>query len=41
MIIDGLRPARDGVTPLPVAAPSADELGELLRAHGQRLASRR
>jgi AcrR family transcriptional regulator len=41
MLIDGLRPARDDVTPLPVAAPSADELGELLRAHGQRLASRR
>jgi AcrR family transcriptional regulator len=41
MIIDGLRPARDGVTRLPVEAPTADELGELLRAHGQRLASRR
>jgi AcrR family transcriptional regulator len=41
MLIDGLRPARDGVSPLPVAAPTAVELGELMTAFGQRLAPRR
>jgi AcrR family transcriptional regulator len=41
LLVDGLRPARDGVSPLPVPAPTADQLGELLRSHGRRLASRR
>ncbi len=34
MLIDGLRPARGGVTPLPAPAPSPGELGELMRGHG-------
>jgi AcrR family transcriptional regulator len=38
LLVDGLRPARDGVSPLPVPAPTPDELGELLRSHGRRLA---
>jgi len=41
MLVDGLRPARDGVTELPVAAPTAADLSELLTAPGQRLAGRR
>ncbi|HEX3713198.1 MAG TPA: helix-turn-helix domain-containing protein [Trebonia sp.] len=41
MVIDGLRPARDGVSALPVAAPSVDELGKLMCAHGPRTDSRR
>jgi len=41
LLVDGLRPARASVSPLPVPAPTADELGELLRAHGQRLTPRR
>src|SRR6201999_375700 len=34
MLIDGLRPARDGVTPLPVPAPSPVDLEDLMRAPG-------
>jgi AcrR family transcriptional regulator len=34
MLVDGLRPARQGVTPLPAPAPSALALGDLMRAHG-------
>jgi AcrR family transcriptional regulator len=46
MLIDGLRPARDGVTPLPVPAPSPVDLEDLMRvhglkAHGPRLAPKR
>jgi AcrR family transcriptional regulator len=41
MLLDGLRPARDGVTALPVPAPSAADFGELMRAGGQRAAHRR
>jgi AcrR family transcriptional regulator len=41
MLLDGLRPARDGVTALPVPAPSAADFGELMRAGGQRIAHRR
>jgi AcrR family transcriptional regulator len=41
MLIDGLRPSRDGVSALPVAAPTAVDLADLMTAHGQRLAPRR
>jgi AcrR family transcriptional regulator len=40
MLIDGLRPARDGVSELPVPAPTVTELAELMSAPGQRLAPR-
>jgi AcrR family transcriptional regulator len=36
LLIDGLRPARDGVTSLPVPAPTADDLGELMRDGARR-----
>ena len=39
MLIDGLRPSRGSASPLPVPAPTARELGELMRGqprlHGQ------
>jgi AcrR family transcriptional regulator len=43
LLLDGLRPARDGVSPLPVPAPTADELAELMSggARGPRPAPRR
>ena len=41
MLIDGLRPSRDGVSALPVAAPTAVDLADLMTAHGQRPAPRR
>jgi uncharacterized protein (UPF0371 family) len=41
MIVDGLRPARAGVTELPVPAPTAGELADLMTARGQRPATRR
>jgi AcrR family transcriptional regulator len=41
MLIDGLRPARDGVSALPVAAPSTLDLADLMTAHARRLAPRR
>ena len=41
MLLDGLRPSRDDVAALPVPAPSADELAELMRPGGQRTAPRR
>ena len=41
MLLDGLRPSRDAVAALPVPAPSADELGELMRPRGQRPGPRR
>jgi AcrR family transcriptional regulator len=41
MLLDGLRPSRDDIAPLPAPAPSADELGELMRPRGQRPAPRR
>jgi AcrR family transcriptional regulator len=41
MLIDGLRPSRDGVSPLPAAAPTALELSVLMTAHRQRLTPRR
>lgn len=40
MLIDGLRPARNGITELPVPAPSVTELGRLMTAQGERSASR-
>jgi AcrR family transcriptional regulator len=40
MLVDGLRPARDGVSELPVAAPTATDLADLMTAHGQRLSTR-
>jgi len=40
MLIDGLRPARDGVTELPVSAPSVTDLARLMTAQGQRPAPR-
>jgi AcrR family transcriptional regulator len=36
MLLDGLRPSRDAVAPLPVPAPSPEELGELMRPRGRR-----
>jgi AcrR family transcriptional regulator len=41
MLVDGLRPSRDGVSALPVAAPTAVDLGDLMSAHGPRPAPRR
>jgi AcrR family transcriptional regulator len=36
ILIDGLRPARDEVTELPVPAPTIDDLADLMTARGQR-----
>ena len=41
MIVDGLRPARAEVTELPVPAPTAGDLADLMTARGQRPANRR
>jgi AcrR family transcriptional regulator len=41
ILIDGLRPSRDGVSPLPVAAPTVLNLADLMTAPGQRPAPRR
>jgi AcrR family transcriptional regulator len=41
MLVDGLRPARDTVTELPVPPLTTDELVVAMGAHGQRLAHRR
>jgi AcrR family transcriptional regulator len=41
LIIDGLRPSRDGVTPLPTPSLSPQEIEECMRVHGQRGQSRR
>ena len=35
MLVDGLRPARDGVSELPVPAPTIAELAGLMTAHGR------
>lgn len=40
MLIDGLRPARDGVTELPAPAPTVLDLAELMTERGQRPAPR-
>lgn len=37
IIVDGLRPARDGVTPLPVAALEPDEMAKVMGSVPQRL----
>jgi AcrR family transcriptional regulator len=41
ILIDGLRPARDDVTELPVPAPTPSDLTDLMTARGPRPASRR
>jgi AcrR family transcriptional regulator len=41
MLIDGLRPARDTVTELPVPPLTSDDLVAAMGAHGRRLAPRR
>jgi AcrR family transcriptional regulator len=40
LIIDGLRPSRDGVAALPVPALTPHEIEQVMRAHGQRTARR-
>jgi uncharacterized protein (UPF0371 family) len=40
MLVDGLRPARDGVSELPVPAPTTADFENLMTAHGQRLSTR-
>jgi hypothetical protein len=40
MLVDGLRPARSGVSELPVPAPSVADFADLMTAHGQRLSTR-
>jgi hypothetical protein len=40
MLIDGLRPSRDGISALPVPAPTAQDLADLMTAHSQRLSQR-
>ena len=41
MLIDGLRPARDGVTELPAPAPTVDDIADLMTARGPRPGPRR
>jgi hypothetical protein len=41
MLIDGLRPSRPGVTPLPVPPLTAEDLATAMGAHGRRPALRR
>jgi hypothetical protein len=41
MLLDGLRPARETVTELPVPPLTMDDLATAMRAQGQRLAHRR
>jgi AcrR family transcriptional regulator len=41
MLIDGLRPSRAGSSALPVPAPTPEDLGAMMTAHGQRSAPRR
>ena len=36
ILVDGLRPARDGVSDLPAPAPTATDLADLMSAHRQR-----
>ncbi|MGH3253426.1 MAG: TetR/AcrR family transcriptional regulator [Trebonia sp.] len=40
MLVDGLRPSRDGVSELPAPAPTATELSDILSAPAQRLSPR-
>lgn len=41
MIIDGMRPARDGLSELPVAALTPQEMEQSIRAHSHRTTARR
>lgn len=41
LIIDGLRPSRDGVSPLPAPSLTAEEIEQSMRTHGQRGQTRR
>ena len=41
LIIDGLRPSRDGVSPLPTPALTPREMEQSMRVHGQRGQARR
>ncbi len=41
LLIDGLRPARETVTEMPVPAPTPEDLEAAMLAYGQRLAPRR
>jgi AcrR family transcriptional regulator len=41
LIIDGMRASRDGVSELPVAALTPDEIERSMRAHGERSPARR
>jgi hypothetical protein len=41
LIIDGLRPSRDGVSELPMPALTPLEMEQSMRAHGQRGQARR
>ena len=41
LLIDGMRPSRDGTSELPVPALTPEEIEESMRAHGQRAATRR
>ena len=40
MLVDGLRPARSGVSELPVPAPTVADFADLMTAHRQRLSTR-
>jgi AcrR family transcriptional regulator len=40
LVIDGLRPSRDGTSKLPVPALTPQEMEESMRAHGQRTSAR-
>jgi AcrR family transcriptional regulator len=41
LIVDGLRPARDGAAPLPLPALTPEEMERVMRAHSHREATRR
>jgi hypothetical protein len=41
LLIDGLRPAREAVTALPAAEPTAEDIDAAMCARGQRLGPRR
>src|SRR3984957_11995749 len=40
VLIDGLRPSRNGISALPAPAPTAQDLADLMTAHSQRLSQR-
>jgi len=41
LIVDGMRASRDGVSELPVAALTPEEIERSMRAHGERSTTRR